>query len=313
LDAAKHIIEEGNIQANSASTHEWWAVYRTFYKGVNPQAMTVAEIWDTSELNAEYVQGDEVDLSFEFFLAYSLIESVNSGDSTAVSNKIEESFGMVPDLQLATFITNHDQDRSMTQFGNDPNKARVAASILMTAPGVPFVFYGEEIGLEGAKPDERIRAPMSWSAEQNAGFTSTAPWEDLAPEWEVYNVALETNDPTSLLSHYRSLIQARNQHAALRVGDYNLVTPGNEGVYSILRVSQGEALLAVVNLTGDTISDYSLSLTQSDLEEGSYSLAAIMGTGDISGLTVDASGGFSGFVPLTSLPPYSTYIFQLQN
>jgi len=313
LDAAKHIVEEGALQANSDSTHEWWETFRPFYKGVNPKAMMVSEIWDDPALNAEYVQGDEVDLSFEFFLAYAYIEAVNTGKAAPVYTLINNSFGIVPDLQLATFLTNHDQVRVMDQFGYDTNKAKVAASMLMTSPGVPFVFYGEELGMQGQKPDERIRAPMQWSGGTYGGFTSSVPWEELAPGWETYNVALETNDPSSMLSHYRSLIQARNQHAALRVGDYTLVTTDNEAVYSMLRVSQNESVLVLVNLSGEPISDCSLSVAQSDLAEGSYTLAAIMGGGDFAALTVDGSGGFSDYVPVSQLPPYSTFILQLQN
>ena len=57
------------------------------------------------------------------------------------------------------------------------DKAKLAASVLMTAPGVPFIYYGEEIGMTGEKPDEQIRTPMQWSAEGNAGFTTGSPWE----------------------------------------------------------------------------------------------------------------------------------------
>jgi glycosidase len=312
LDAAKHMIEERAIQANSASTHAWWKGFRTFYKEINPQAFTVGEIWDTTAITAEYLQGDEFDLSFDFYLAALFIQSVNKGSSKTATNQIERSYTSVPPLQFAPFLTNHDQDRLINQVGNDPQKVMIAASLNLTAPGMPFLYYGEEIGMEGQKPDEQIRRPMQWSTDPFAGFSTVYPWEPLGPGWETYNVALETADPASILSHYRNLIQARNQHAALRVGDLTVVATGNDALYGILRVSQQEAVLVLINLSGETVSDYALSVEASGLAEGNYIPAAILGEGELAPLSTSSTGGFSLYVPLAEIPPYTTFILQLQ-
>jgi len=230
LDAAKHIVEEGSKQANTASTHAWWENFRLFYKQVNPLAVTVAEIWDEPHINAEYVQGDEVDLAFEFYLADAYVNSVNIESSKTVNEQIELSYNLIPPLQYATFLTNHDQDRVFSHVGNDPQKVMALAALLLTGPGVPFLYYGEEIGMEGQYPHEQIRRPMQWSADQIAGFSTVEPWEPLGPGWESYNVDLESDDPASILSHYRNLISARNQHSALRVGDLKVVNKGNESL-----------------------------------------------------------------------------------
>jgi alpha-amylase len=311
LDAAKHIIEDGTIQGNSASTHAWWESFRTFYKEVAPHSMTVGEIWDTTEITAEYLQGDEFDLSFEFYLAYAFIHSVKEGSADLLNDQIELSYQLIPSHQFATFLTNHDQDRLMNQVGFDPQKALVAASLLMTSPGVPFVYYGEEIGMQGQKPDEQIRSPMQWSAVPFTGFSIAAPWEAVGPGWEENNVILETDDPTSILSHYRNLIQARSQHAALRVGDLSVVATGNDALYGIMRVSKEEAILVLINLSGQAVTDYSLQLAQSSLAQGSYTLVLIMGEGEITPVTISSGGGFSQFVPLAEIPPYATFILQL--
>ncbi len=312
LDAAKHIIEEGRIQANSASTHAWWENLRPFYKQINPQAVTVGEIWDTTAITAEYLQGDELDLAFDFYLADAFIRSANDGISAPTNNQIELSYTSQPQLQFAPFLTNHDQDRLMTQLGDDLERARVAASMLLSAPGVPFLYYGEEIGMQGGKPDEQIRRPMQWSTEEYAGFSTATSWEPPGPGWQTFNVASETGDPASILSHYRALIQARNQHAALRVGDLSVVTTGDDALYSILRVSQEEAVLVLINLTGRPVTDYRLAVEASRLVEGSYTPSAIMGDGAIAPLSVDAGGGFSRYVPAPEIPPYETYILQLR-
>jgi glycosidase len=312
LDSAKHLIEEGTIQANSASTHAWWERFRPFYKQINPQAMTVAEIWDEPHINAEYIQGDEVDLAFEFYLADAFVHAPNLGNAETVIQQLELAYSLIPPLQFAPFLTNHDQDRLMTQLGGDPDMVRMAASLLLTSPGVPFLYYGEEIGMQGEKPDEQIRRPMQWSAERFAGFSSGTPWEPLGPGWETFHVAGETDDPASILSHYRALIQARNQHAALRVGDLSVVSTGNDALYSILRVSREEAVLVLINLTGEAVMDCRLALEESSLAEGSYMPAAILGEGVFAPLSVDSSGGFSQYVPVPEIPPYATFILQLQ-
>jgi glycosidase len=312
LDAAKHLIEEGRVQAHTAATHAWWKALRPIYKQINPQAVTVGELWDTLDLTAPYLQGDELDLAFEFYLADAFVKSANNGSSGAVNNQIKLSYKLLPPLQFAPFLTNHDQNRVMTRLDSDPEKAKVAASLLLTAPGVPFLYYGEEIGMQGEKPDEQIRRPMQWSAESFGGFSSVTPWEPLGPDWERFNVASEAGDTASILSHYRTLIQARNQHAALRVGDLSVVKASNDALYSIVRVSQEEAVLVLVNLTGEPVTDYRLALEKSSLAEGSYIPAAIMGEGSFAPLSANASGGFSQYVPVPEVPPYATFILQLR-
>jgi glycosidase len=312
LDAAKHLIEEGRVQAHTAATHAWWKALRPIYKQINPQAVTVGELWDTLDLTAPYLQGDELDLAFEFNLADAFVKSADNGNSGAVNNQIKLSYKLLPPLQFAPFLTNHDQNRVMTRLGKDPEKAKVAASLLLTAPGVPFLYYGEEIGMQGEKPDEQIRRPMQWCGCRFAGFTTWSPWEPLGPAWESFNVTSETGDTSSILSHYRTLIQARSQHAALRVGDLSVVTAGNSALYAILRVSQEEAVLVLVNLTGEPVTDYRLALVRSTLAEGSYTPAAIMGEGSFAPLSANASGGFSRYVPVPEVPPYATFILQLQ-
>ncbi len=312
LDAAKHIVEEGSVQANSDATHAWWKNFRTFYKEVDPQKMMVGEIWDDPAVNAAYVQGDELDLAFEFYLANKFIESVNSGNSQAAGDQMTQSFGLVPSLQLATFLTNHDQNRLMDQLGYDPKKVKVASSMLLTGPGVPFIYYGEEIGMQGSKPDERIRAPMQWSADPFVGFSSSDIWETPGNGWEYYNVAIEENNPESILNHYKNLIHIRNQHAALRVGDYTIVTANDNSLYSILRVSQEEAILVIVNLSEKTLQDYILSINQCGLGEGIYSPVAILGDGVFTSIVVGENGGFSNYSSGVEIPPYGTIILQLQ-
>ena len=164
----------------------------------------------------------------------------------------------------------------------------------------------------GQKPDEQIRSPMQWSTGPFAGFSTVAPWQPLQTNWGMFNVENETGDPASILSHYRDLILIRSQHAALRVGDLSVLTTGNNALYAILRLSQQEAVLVLVNLSGSPVSSYALSAAQSSLAEGSYTPYPILGEGEFAPLTTGASGGFSAYVPLPEIPPYATIILQLQ-
>jgi alpha-amylase len=313
LDAARHLIEQGALQENTDATHEWYKNFRTFYKGINPNAVTIGEIWDDLNAIKAYIQGDELDLAFQFGLAEAFLSSANEGNSGTAIGELRLSYKLLPTLQYATFLTNHDQNRSLSQLGGDIEKAKVAASMLFTAPGVPFIYYGEEIGLLGEKPDEDIRRPMQWSSEAHAGFSTDFPWRSPGLEWETNNVATESDDPSSLLSHYRILIKIRNDHAALRVGETYTLRSNNPAIYSIIRISAEETILVVINLSDTQVSSYTLTLEDSTLSIGTYHAYPIFGALDeLQPLVIAESGVISGYTPIPDLPAYGTLIIQLQ-
>ena len=161
----------------------------------------------------------------------------------------------------------------------DEGAARVAATLLLTNPGVPFIYYGEEVGMSGAKPDERIRTPLAWNGDRvRGGFTTGTPWERLADGYRTHNVALEAADPDSLLSHYAALIALRAAHPALQTGNMQLLPTRDDGVYSFLRCGQEEAVLVLVNLSGEAVTDYGLSAAASCLA-GMAGPDLLLGTG----------------------------------
>ncbi len=311
IDAIKYLIEDGYTEHTKA-THAWLKDFRVFYKGVNPDAMTVGEIWDSSGLVYDYTAGDELDLGFNFDLARAILWAAAYRRNTLCRETLARDLTVFLPQQFATFITNHDQDRVMSVLGDDTPRAKVAATLLLTSPGVPFIYYGEEIGMLGKKPDQSIRVPMQWTADANGGFTTANfPWIGLNPDYQTKNVAAQTDDPESLLSFYRDLIHLRNQHAALRVGETFVPETGNLAVAAVLRVTDDEAVLAVVNLDKEPVSDYGLALTESPLR-GAYQSAPLLGPGPFAALTADASGAFANYQPLPTLPPHGTFILQLQ-
>lgn len=310
LDAVRHLIEDGAVQANTPATRIWLQDFYRYVHSLKPDALTVGEAWDITAEAAKYV-GDQVDMVFEFNLAEAILSALWRGDNQALIKAQQAALDLFPAGQYAAFLTNHDQNRVMNQLRDDVDRAKAAATLLLTNPGMPFIYYGEEIGMRGAKPDERIRTPMQWDGTAAAGFTTGQPWEGLSTGFEEVNVAAQTGDPTSLLSHYRALIRLRNAHPALRVGDMTLVDAGSRQVYSYLRHGEGETLLVVVNLSDKEVSDYKLTLSAGPLA-GAPDATLLLGDGQPAAPTVNSAGGLDAYVPLPVLPPYGAFVIQLQ-
>ncbi len=312
IDAAKHLIEEGQKQENTQSTHVWFKGFYKAYKADNPNAYTVGEVAaSTARLVATYT-GDQMDQVFNFELASAMVSSARGEAASSVTSAIKFVQQDMPSWEFATFLTNHDQNRVMSTLGGNVNRAKVAASLLLTLPGTPFLYYGEETGMQGQKPDEDIRRPMQWSGEAHGGFTTGTPWREVGDNYAQANVSAEEKDPDSLLSHYRSLIALRSAHPALQSGGLTLLATGNPGVYGILRTGESETILVLVNLTKAAVSDYALSLDTTALAEGAYQLESLLGEMNAGSLSV-AGGTFSNFKPVGTLAAYSTYIFKLNH
>lgn len=311
IDAAKHLIEEGQKQENTASTHTWYEGFYQAYKTDKPDAFAIGEAFNADAFLASTYTGDQLDMMFDFELASGFLNSANGGGSSAVDSALTFAKQDLPSWQFGSFITNHDQNRVMSTLNGNVDKAKIAATLLLTSPGAPFLYYGEEIGLTGEKPDPAIRRPMRWTVDNNAGFTSGAPWEALGSDEPQVNVSSESADPASLLSHYRHLLALRNAHSALRTGDLSLVSTGNPAVYAALRYDKNEAILVVVNLTKSPVSAYSLDLSDAVLQNGTHPLIDLFGGQSVPALTVTGEK-FSSFKPLASLPAYGTLILKMQ-
>jgi len=307
IDAVKDLIEEGLKVEDTQSTHAWLRNFYKMYKAENPQAYTVGEVYGASAFAAKVYTGDQMDQIFNFEMADGITGSALGGSNTGINSAITFALEDMPGGEYGTFLTNHDQNRVMSTLSGNVGKAKVAASLLLTLPGTPFIYYGEEIGMQGEKPDEDIRRPMQWSEADNAGFTTGVPWRAPAANYQQANVADEINDPNSLLSYYRNLILIRAQHPALRTGSISSVTTSNRGVYAVLRVSDKETILIIINLTKNPIKDYTLSFSSASLRDGTYQLVSFLGTG--MGTSLSISGGvINNSQLLAELSPYNTYI-----
>jgi glycosidase len=291
LDAIRHLIEDGKVQENTLDTHEWLKKFRAFYKGVRPDAFTIGEAWTSTEMASSYV-GDQLDAVFEFDLSYAMVEAARTGNAKRIIDAQDKVLRFYPPGQYGRFLTNHDQTRVMTELKGDAAAARSAAHMLLLGPGIPFVYYAEELGVAGAKPDPELRLPMPWNARRNAGFTSGRPWKNPPKEFRSVNVETQSADEASLLSLYRRLIHLRNQAPALRVGDYRSVKASDPAVYAFVRsvstpVRAGgagggpgtatQSVLVVMNLSARTLGRVSLELPEgvagalgADLLDGAF-------------------------------------------
>ncbi|MBT3391812.1 MAG: alpha-amylase, partial [Chloroflexi bacterium] len=170
IDAAKHLIEDGDQRENTPATHDWYKKFYAVYKTDHPNAYTVGEVYGAGGFIAQ-TYTDQLDHVFNFELASGFVNSANGRSNTGINSAYTLTLKNMLEGNFATFLTNHDQNRTMSVFNGDLGKAKTAASLLLTAPGTPFIYYGEEIGMQGKKPDEDIRLPMQWSADQQAGFS----------------------------------------------------------------------------------------------------------------------------------------------
>ena len=314
LDAIKHFIENGEQQEFTQATHEWFQAFYPFYKSLNPDAFMVGEAWGPTQQVVKFI-GDEVDAAFEFDLAAATLSSARNGNSRALRLAMNKTLELYPENQYATFLANHDQDRTLSLLDGKEEKAKVAATLLLTGPGVPFIYYGEEIGMQGIRrgnTDEPRRLPLQWTDEPTtAGFTTGRPWKAPFNDYDERNIAAQSTDPGSLLSRYRELTRLRAAHPALRVGAAALVDTGTAPVYALLRSHGGETILVVVNLSARPVDDYALELAESSLA-GTLSAEDLLGGEPVSAPQVDAAGGFSDYRPVELLEPFATYVIRLQ-
>lgn len=262
LDATRYLIEDGAgaLQADTPETHAALKEFAGHVRRVKPEALVVGENWADTGVIATYYGskavpgGDELSASFDFPLSDRIVRAVSESDGTLVASKLAEVQAAYPAGALdAPFLTNHDQVRLATQLGRNQGKLRNAAAILLTLPGAPFLYYGEEVGLQNGPTggDESKRTPMPWDATPGGGFTTGTPWFAFAPGRETASVAAQTNDPASLLSRYRTLIRTRKASPALAKGDLVLLSPvsGVSPVLAFLRRTADETVLVVHNLS----------------------------------------------------------------
>ncbi len=268
LDAAMYLYEDGSNLQNLPQTISFWKNFNDHCKSKNTNMMTVGEVW--SDANTIKLYNQKLDYCFEFNIANELIASVNSGNPNSLKNAVKFAYENYPFLQYGLFSTNHDQNRVIESLGNNQLKNKAAAGIYLSLPGIPYIYYGEEIGMIGSKPDESIRRPMQWSAGTNAGFSAGTPWYGINSNFKAFNVLDEKKDSNSLWRFYNRAIQCRNNELALQKGTYKNLANNRNSVYAYLRQKDGDNIIVISNLSANAIDTIQVSLLGAGIPFGAY-------------------------------------------
>ncbi len=276
LDAIIYIYEDGTLLANAPQTFQFCKDFSAHIKNVTPRAFSVGEAWVNTTTVLNYVENGGLDMCFEFDLAAAAMQTAITGNAIALRNQMSLVYSVYPHLQWGTFLTNHDMNRVFSELNGNEEKNKLAAALYLTLPGVPFVYYGEEIGMLGEKPDPDIRRPMQWNAGAHAGFTSGTPWHNINSNYTGYNVDVEQADPNSILSRYKKLIEIRNLKPSLQTGTYAEVPASNNAVMAFIRSAPHDTAIVVINTTGETIQNIGIDLSVTGFPAGGTSLWDMM-------------------------------------
>ena len=309
LDAVGHFFEQGDDPRHGPGTHPWLRDYAAHVRRIKPAAFTVGEVWDSLGAVLPYYP-DQLDAYFAFEVSDALLDAVRTGSGSRLTAAVQRVQRDVPANRWASFQRNHDQTRTLTYLGGDLPRARLAASLLLTLPGIPFVYYGEEIGMTADKPDPRLRTPMHWARRPGVGFTDGTAWEPLQPDSFKANVEVQDPDPGSLLNHYRALIHLRAAHPALGWGDFAALDAGDDGVLAYLRRVESGTVLVVANLTERSRPAVRLSSAGSVLPAGRYAARPLLG-GRTAPLRVRPDGRISGWTPIRALEPFEAVVLEI--
>ncbi len=233
-----------------------------------PERMSVGEVFsDRLAETAAALYGaenDELHLSFNFAFSHC------PWNPEAFRRAIVEWEALLPPGAWPPYaLSNHDLVRHISRYGRGREaeaRARVAAALLLTLRGTPFLYYGEEIGMPQTRiprgeiqdpPGKRYwpfyrgrdgcRTPMPWDGSPLAGFTTGRPWLRLGPDASTRNVAAQRGDADSLLHFYRRMIRLRRETPALRQGRQTFLQEQPREALSYLREAEGQTVWVLLN------------------------------------------------------------------
>ncbi|MDA7087869.1 maltose alpha-D-glucosyltransferase [Pseudomonas sp. SA3-5] len=351
LDAIPYLVErEGTNNENLPETHMVLKRIRAEIDAHYPDRMLLAEAnqWpeDTQLYFGGNAQGggDECHMAFHFPLMPRMYMALAQEDRYPITDILRQTPDIPADCQWAIFLRNHDEltlemvtDRERDHLWNyyaadrrarinlgirrrlapllerDRRRIELLTSLLLSMPGTPVLYYGDEIGMGDnifLGDRDGVRTPMQWSIDRNGGFSRADPASLVLPPimdplygYQTVNVEAQQYDAHSLLNWTRRLLAIRKQFMAFGRGSLKLLAPTNRRILAYLREYQGgdgrsELILCVVNV--------SRAAQAAELELSAYA-----------GLVPVEMVGGSAFPPigqlpyLLTLPPYGFYWFQL--
>ena len=341
LDAVPYLVErEGTNNENLPETHNILKQIRAEIDAHYPDRMLLAEANQWPEDTQIYFgEGDECHMAFHFPLMPRMYMAIAQEDRFPITDIMRQTPAIPENCQWAIFLRNHDEltlemvtdnerDYLWKTYASDPRarlnlgirrrlapllqrdrrRIELMKSLLLTMPGTPVVYYGDEIGMgDNIHLGDRdgVRTPMHWSSDRNGGFSRADPASLVLPAimdplygFEAINVEAQWRDPHSLLNWFRRMVVERRQHKAFGRGTIRFLHPQNRKVLAYLREYEDETILCVGNMSRTA------QAVELDLQE-------------FAGRTpVELSGGtafplIGQLTYLLTLPPYGFYWFRL--
>jgi len=292
MDAVPYLYErDGTNCENLPETHAFLKQLRQHVDEKFPNRMLLAEAnqWP-EDAAAYYGDGDECHMNFHFPLMPRLFMSLRMEDSFPIADILQQTPAIPDNCQWGLFLRNHDeltlemvtdedrdfmyrvyaQDPEMRVnlgirrrlaplLGNDRRQIELLNSLLLSLPGTPVLYYGDEIGMgDNVYVGDRngVRTPMQWNFDRNAGFSNASPQRLYLPliveaeyHYATVNVEAQRANPSSLLNATKRLIAMRNRFQALGSGDFQILHPENRKVLAFTRTYEDELILVVANLS----------------------------------------------------------------
>ncbi|QMV84909.1 maltose alpha-D-glucosyltransferase [Corynebacterium hindlerae] len=295
LDAVPYLYERpGTNGENLPETHGFLKLCRQVIEQEYPGRVLLAEAnqWpqDVVEYFGEPVVGDECHMAFHFPLMPRLFMAVRKESRTPISNIIRDTPAIPSSAQWGIFLRNHDEltlemvtdeERAFmySQYAKEPrmranvgirrrlaplldgdrNQLELFHAMLLSLPGSPVLYYGDEIGMGDniwLHDRDGVRTPMQWNADRNGGFSKADPERLFLPAiqnaqygYGAVNVETQMNQENSLLKWTRSLIHVRKQYKAFGLGSFREIESTNNAVFAYLREYGQQTILCVNNLS----------------------------------------------------------------
>ena len=292
LDAVPYLIErEGTINENLPETHQILRRLRHLLDERYGDRMLLAEANQWPEDVLQYFgAGDECHMAFHFPLMPRIYMAVSTEDRHPITDIMRQTPDIPEACQWAVFLRNHDEltlemvtdrerdylwnhyaadRRARINLGirrrlaplmeNDRRRIELLNALLISMPGTPVIYYGDEIGMGDnvfLRDRDGVRTPMQWTFDRNGGFSRADPERLYLPPimdsvygFEAVNVEAQSRSPSSLLNWTKRLIAARRARRAFGRGTLQFLYPSNRKVIAYLRCYQDETILCVANLS----------------------------------------------------------------
>ncbi|MDD6847269.1 MAG: alpha-amylase family glycosyl hydrolase [Oscillospiraceae bacterium] len=261
LDASMHIDPDWSI------THAWWQDFESYVKSKNPEAFVVGENW-TTDTDAVASFFADMDSSFDFPLQDQMMKLAGGQQLNIVGfvnrelKKQEAYANNTPNVPktsvMTTFLNNHDQKRTVSTLGS-VEKAKLAAAIQFTLPGMPFIYYGEEFGQQSNYNDPNKREPMDWYASAK-GEGMCVLDEEFFGVPSLYTIANdgisleeEINDENSIYNYYKKLTQLRTDYPIFFDGNYFAIESKSLNCYTVTDENYPYGMFVAHNVTGSRL------------------------------------------------------------